>query len=120
MSGPNTPDKTIKKKCKYNKHDSTHHVNTWSQSGLSMTEYCRNFSIPISTFSSWVSQSKKAKSSSPFKQLTLPEKSVNHNSKPMDPSPIQVSLPNGMIVKCDSNYSPIAIAILAKELMSCN
>lgn len=87
-----------KPKNKYHsQEDKQGHLDAWTASGLSMSEYCRQNNLSISSLSNWNAQSKSkekitAPKLKPIEKLTAVQ---NH----MKLTPIEIVLPDGIKIR---------------------
>jgi transposase-like protein len=90
------------------------HVDKWKQSGLSMSEYCRQHDLAISSFSVWVQMNKN--SSQEFKPITITpptllEKQVNV---------VEIIVEHRLKLRLLNVIDYKLIVNIAKELVRCN
>jgi len=92
------------------------HVKEWEQSPLRMSEYCRSHKLGLSTFSSWVNQySKKPSIKKLFGAVTLEKDAAPQT--PHRHGVIQLSLPNGILIKLDDATAIHRVIELSKGLL---
>ena len=86
------------------------HCKQWHQSGLSMTEYCRQHRLSISSLSLWAKRMKVAPQ--PTQQALL--------SSPLKQQSVEIRLANGVYLLFSDITDPVAIAQLTKAFAACN
>lgn len=94
------------------------HVKAWQESGLTMSAYCREHQLAISSFSVWVGKNKdkKDKAVKQFFPIKPCEKPSLSSSRLM----VKVTLVNGMGVQVQAPLSLSEVIHLARELSRCN
>lgn len=65
----NSELKISSKAKRYSDEDRAHHLEAWKKSGMSMSEYCKDKDITVSTLSKWKQCTNQAKTQ--FKPVTL-------------------------------------------------
>jgi hypothetical protein len=86
------------------------HCEQWSQSGLSMSEYCRRHHLSISSLSLWVKRMNP--NHQPVQQLALtpaPKKQC-----------VEIHLSNGVHLLFSEIIDPAAMVQLVKAFLACN
>ena len=87
------------------------HIQSWKQSGLSMTAYCNDAGISISSLSKWVRSNSKAKEK--FKPISLPPLApVNQNNL------IEILVNQQIKIRLFNNNDPLMISRIVRGLTS--
>lgn len=98
---------------RYTEADRAHHLEEWKKSGTSMSQYCQDKELSISSLSKWAKCGKKAKI--PFKSVGLLPASIQDQN-----SDIEVIIDNRIKIKL-SSVSTIPLAVnLVRSLVKCN
>ncbi|VAW71646.1 hypothetical protein MNBD_GAMMA12-1146 [hydrothermal vent metagenome] len=69
------------------------HVNTWSTSGLSQAEYCRQHDLPMGKFYNW---KLKLKSKTVIPVVVQPDKGPSHTESSFTDNSIEITLANNI------------------------
>ncbi len=95
------------------------HIAKWRESGLKMSQYCKEAEIPTSTFSVWVKQASKTKTnlSPDFKRVVMQPTVIMPS---VEPTTIEYIIDNKIKIKLHSIPSSDVIIAITKALMSCN
>ena len=89
------------------RHD---HLTAWKNSGLKMSEYCRENDISISSFSTW---NKRQESIKPKELRAITAKPTTEAV--VKPLPIEVFMPNGIKKRLSSmDQLPHVLALLSR------
>lgn len=72
------------------KEDRLLHIEKWKQSGLSMSEYCRQYELPLSSFSTWSRLDNKDKAVK-FKPIVIKPPQISQAAEPNNIIEILVS-----------------------------
>lgn len=94
------------------------HVKAWQASGLTMSAYCREHQLSLSSLSVWVSKSKSKKSVSA--KRFFPVKGMPKANIPTSQLMVKVTLTNGIGVQLQAPLSLDDVIQLARELSQCN
>lgn len=98
---------------RYSEDDRAHHLEEWKKSGTSMSQYCQDKELTISTLSKWVRSVNQAKTQ--FKPITLPSAPI-HNQN----GAIEIIIDNRIKIKL-SNASDVSIVVnIVRSFMQCN
>lgn len=91
------------------------HIESWKQSGLSMSEYCRQKGLSLSNFSSWVQAHNKSQAL--FKPISV----LNMPSNPdIQKNIVEIHFAQQVKIRC-VNVSDCALIVnIAKELVKCS
>jgi transposase-like protein len=91
------------------------HVESWTQSGLSMSEYCRQKGLSLSNFSSWVQTHNKSKAIfKPINITSMPSKLV------IQKSIIEIHLAPQVKIRFIDVIDCALVVSIAKELAKCS
>ena len=94
------------------------HVKAWQASGLTMSAYCREHGLALSSFSVWVGKSKDKKSVKG--KRFFPVKRIAKANRTMNQFMVKVTLANGIGVQLQAPLSFCEVIDLTQELRRCN
>jgi transposase-like protein len=91
------------------------HIENWKQSGLSMSEYCRQKGLSLSNFSSWAQKHNKSQATfKPISVLSMP-------SKPeIQKNIVEIHLAQQIKIRFVNVSDYTLIVNIAKELVKCS
>ena len=91
------------------------HIESWKQSGLSMSEYCRQKGLSLSNFSSWVQTYNKSQTI--FKPICV----ISMPSKPeIQKNIVEINLAEQITIRFVNVSDYTLIVNIAKELVKCS
>ncbi len=90
-------------------------VDKWKQSGLSMSEYCRQHDLSVSSLSAWVRSRKDAnRSFKAIKMLTPPAQPLlEHNT-------VEIIVDNRIRIRMQNVRDAVMIVNITRDLMACS
>lgn len=91
------------------------HVNKWKQSGVTMSEYCRNHNVALTSLSAWAKAAKLSKQS--FKPVVVtPSSAVAIKQSGM----IEILVDTRLKIRLIDIKNPLLVVDIVKELMQCS
>lgn len=93
------------------------HVESWKQSGLSMSEFCRGQGLSLSNFSSWVQTSNKSKLI--FKPINVTNMSSKQDVQ-VQKNIIEIHLAQQIKIRFINVIDCSLVVNVAKELAKCS
>ena len=103
----------IKKQRRYTPEERKHHLVSWRDSGLTMSEYCREHDLSISSLSLWNKSQEKTKPKDLREISATPAATGTIRCKQL---PVEVVIPNGIKIRISNiDQLPSVLAILQRE-----
>lgn len=91
------------------------HVSKWKQSSMTMSEYCRNHNVALSSLSAWAKAAKLSKQ--PFKPVVVtPSSAVPIKQSGV----IEILVDTRLKIRLIDIKSPLLVVDIVKELMRCS
>ena len=96
------------------------HITKWRESGVKMSQYCKEAKIPISTFSAWVKHDSRAKVnvSPDFKRVVMQGAVTLPKTEPA--AAIEFTVNDTIKIKLHTIPNHDVLIAITKALMSCN
>jgi transposase-like protein len=91
------------------------HVNKWKQSGMTMSEYCQNHDVALTSLSAWSKAAKLPKQT--FKPVVVtpsPVASIKQSGV------IEILVDTRLKIRLIDIRSPLLVVDIVKELMRCS
>lgn len=107
-----------KPKKQYSLEERKNHLSSWHQSGLSLSEYCRDKELGISTLSKWAQREKALSPKLKLKPLNIQQVSpgLMSGSKPL----LEIRLPDGIQIRVTGCADKASLKMLWEVIRSCS
>ena len=97
---------------KSDKHQA--YIHAWKNSGLSMSDFCRQHDLPISSFSGWAKKSKASEEL--FKPCVTSTPAITHDNMDI----IEISFKDSVKIRFSNSSNLSLVLRIAKELAACS
>lgn len=126
MQSSSSCNQPIENKRIYTPEERRHHVTAWRNSKLSMSDFCREHDLNVSTFYGW-SQRIKPENKLSFQPVETTPPEIPKENPPAstllsldEPLTINMTLTNGIKLNLGNIKTLSTLSHLIKELQSCN